>query len=338
MPPASNRAHRRRSRRGARRDEPPAEGAVRAKLPQRQAPQLSAVADEPPEGADWINEIKFDGYRLLCWLDHGKVRVVTRNGLDWTDRLPAVARAVEGLRAETALVDGELVALDKKGASSFPALQAALSAGKDATLHLFLFDLLHLDGWDLRACKLLDRKRVLSGLSDWGGMLRYSDHHVGDAADHAARGVPHGTGRHHLQAGGRPVSRRTRAWLGEGEMPRARGIRRAGVDTAWRQPQGTGLAARGLLRSAGRAALRRRRGHGFLRRRACAAQRTSGRTRIRPAEVVARCRRSAAEHHKLGAAGTGRRGAVRHMVGIGPGASRGVSRSSRGQDRGGGGA
>jgi bifunctional non-homologous end joining protein LigD len=164
------------------RDEPPAEGAVRAKLPQRQAPQLAAVADEPPEGADWINEIKFDGYRLLCWLDHGKVRVMTRGGLDWTDRLPAVARAVAGLRAEAALVDGELVALDKNGASSFPALQAALSAGKDYTLHLYLFDLLHLDGWDLRPCRLLDRKRALLGLNDWHGMLLYSDHHVGDAA------------------------------------------------------------------------------------------------------------------------------------------------------------
>ena len=76
------------------RDEPPAEGAVRAKLPQRQAPQLSAVADEPPEGADWINEIKFDGYRLLCWLDHGKVRVVTRErpGLD----RPAARRGARG--------------------------------------------------------------------------------------------------------------------------------------------------------------------------------------------------------------------------------------------------
>ena len=114
------------------RDEPPAKGAKRGKLPQRQAPQLASVADEPPEGDDWVSEIKFDGYRLLCWLDQGKVRVVTRSGLDWTDRLPAVARAVAGLNAETALVDGELVALDKQGASSFPALQAALSGGKDA--------------------------------------------------------------------------------------------------------------------------------------------------------------------------------------------------------------
>jgi bifunctional non-homologous end joining protein LigD len=172
------------------REDAPAKGAVQARLPQQQAPQLASVADDPPEGADWVSEIKFDGYRLLCWLDHGKVRLLTRGGLDWTDRLPAVARAVAGLPAETALVDGELVALDKQSASSFPALQAALSGGKDNTLYLYLFDLLHLDGWDLRGCRLLDRKRVLSDLDDWQGMLRYSDHQVGEAGrlrDHACR-------------------------------------------------------------------------------------------------------------------------------------------------------
>jgi bifunctional non-homologous end joining protein LigD len=139
------------------------------------------VAEEPPEGEGWISEIKFDGYRLLCWMDHGKVRVVTRNGLDWTDRLPAVEREVGKLDLDAALIDGELVALDTNGASSFPALQAALSAGKDATLILYVFDLLHLDGWDLRPCKQIDRKRVLRGISDWRGMLRYSDHHDGNA-------------------------------------------------------------------------------------------------------------------------------------------------------------
>lgn len=167
---------------GKRRGAAPAEGAVRAKLPQRQAPQLASLAEEPPNGEGWLSEIKFDGYRLQCWIDHGNVRLVTRNGLDWTDRLPAVAREVGSLEVEAALVDGELVALDKDGASSFPALQAALSAGKDARLNLYLFDLLHLDGWDLRACRLTDRKSVLSGLADWRGMLRYSDHHQGDAA------------------------------------------------------------------------------------------------------------------------------------------------------------
>jgi bifunctional non-homologous end joining protein LigD len=165
-----------------RHEKPPADGATLAKLPQRQAPQLASLAEEPPKGPGWISEIKFDGYRLLCWIDHGNVRLVTRNGLDWTDRLPAVAREVGSLAVDVALVDGELVALDQHGASSFPALQAALSAGTDERLNLYLFDLLHLDEWDLRACRLIDRKRVLSGLADWRGMVRYSDHHEGDAA------------------------------------------------------------------------------------------------------------------------------------------------------------
>ena len=85
------------------------------------------------------------------------------------------------MEVDTAIVDGELVSLDKAGVSSFPSLQAALSAGKDETLTFYLFDLLYLDGWDLRPCRLIDRKRVLADLSDWRGMLRYSDHHAGNA-------------------------------------------------------------------------------------------------------------------------------------------------------------
>ena len=129
------------------------------------------------------------------------VRVVTRNGLDWTDRLPAVAREIGKLRVDTALLDGELVALDTNGASSFPALQAALSAGKDATLHLYLFDLLHLDGWDLRPCHLVDRKRVLFELADWKGHAALQRPPHRRRGPHASRGVRHGPGRHHLQAG-----------------------------------------------------------------------------------------------------------------------------------------
>jgi bifunctional non-homologous end joining protein LigD len=162
--------------------DPPKPGAIRAKLPALQSPQLCAIAEDPPAGDEWINEIKFDGYRLIAWLDRGKVRLVTRNAKDWTARLPAVARAVATLRAETALVDGELIALDADGVSSFPELQTALSAGKDATLFFYVFDLLHLNGWDLRPCRLADRKAVLRDLNDWHGMLRYSDHHIGNAA------------------------------------------------------------------------------------------------------------------------------------------------------------
>jgi bifunctional non-homologous end joining protein LigD len=157
-------------------------GAVRGKLPDRLAPQLASVADAPPEADGWLTEIKFDGYRILAFLDHGAVRLLTRNGNDWTDRLPAVAKAVGQLYVDSAVLDGELVALDTDGVSSFPALQAALSGGHDETLVFYLFDLLHLDGWDLRPCALRERKQRLKGIDTWHGMLRYSDHHEGDAA------------------------------------------------------------------------------------------------------------------------------------------------------------
>lgn len=162
-------------------------GAIQGSLPDKQAPQLASVADSPPEDDGWLSEIKFDGYRILASLDRSaspekQVRLLTRNGNDWTNRLPAVAKAVGQLSVDSALVDGELVALDKDGVSSFPALQAALSNGRDQALVFYLFDLLHLDGWDLRPCTLQDRKQRLKGLDTWKGMLRYSDHHDGDAA------------------------------------------------------------------------------------------------------------------------------------------------------------
>jgi bifunctional non-homologous end joining protein LigD len=165
---------------------PTIQGAVKAGLPDSQAPQLAALAEAPPEEPGWLAEIKFDGYRLIASLDHGPepgqktIRLLTRNGNDWTDRLPAVAKAIGGLFATSAMVDGELVALDANGVSSFPALQAALSEGRDRDLVLYLFDLLHLDGWDLRNCTLRDRKDRLRGLDTWHGMLRYSDHHEGN--------------------------------------------------------------------------------------------------------------------------------------------------------------
>ncbi|MBV8456856.1 MAG: DNA ligase D, partial [Acetobacteraceae bacterium] len=162
-------------------NKPPAPGAKRGQLPETQAPQLASSAEGPPKGHDWVSEIKFDGYRLLLFIDHGKTRVVTRNALDWTYRIPALAEAASRLLpVETALLDGELVCLDEKGVSSFPGLQMALSAGKADQLYFYAFDLLHLDGWDLRPCTLIDRKEVLHRLTTWTGMLRYSDHHEGD--------------------------------------------------------------------------------------------------------------------------------------------------------------
>ncbi len=163
-------------------DQPPAAGATRAALPERQAPQLATAAEDPPAEPGWISEVKFDGYRLLAFVRAGQVSLVTRQGHDWTARMPAIARAVERLGLDTALLDGELVALGDDGVSNFGRLQDALANGRDADLNLYLFDLLHLGGWDLRACRLVDRKTALRRLtSDWGGTLRYSDDLDADA-------------------------------------------------------------------------------------------------------------------------------------------------------------
>jgi bifunctional non-homologous end joining protein LigD len=110
---------------------PPAPGAILGELPAAQAPQLCQLVTSPPETDDWLSEIKFDGYRFIVSLDHGRVRLLTRKGLDWADWLPHVAKAFARLKVTTAMLDGELVALRADGVSSFPDLQAALSAGVD---------------------------------------------------------------------------------------------------------------------------------------------------------------------------------------------------------------
>jgi bifunctional non-homologous end joining protein LigD len=157
----------------------PAPGAVRGDLPAVQLPELCTLATRPPVGPGWLTEIKFDGYRLIVSIKDGHVRLLTRNGLDWADRLPHIAAAFARLEPRRAMLDGELVALRQDGVSSFSDLQAALSAGADDTLHFYAFDLLHLDGWDLRRCALIDRKSLLGGLADWQGMLLYSAHFDG---------------------------------------------------------------------------------------------------------------------------------------------------------------
>lgn len=161
----------------------PAPGAVRAALPDVQPPQLATLATSAPTGAEWISELKFDGYRLVVAVTGRAVRLLTRNGLDWTDRMPSLATTIAALNLPPVMLDGELVALRPDGVSSFPPLQAALKAGRDGDLAFYAFDLLHLAGWDLRSCLLLERKRVLATIVPWNGTVRYSDHQAGRTAD-----------------------------------------------------------------------------------------------------------------------------------------------------------
>jgi bifunctional non-homologous end joining protein LigD len=164
----------------AQKERPPAPQAVRGPPSDDPRPQLASPIDAPPSSDGWLSEFKFDGYRLLASKNGDEVRLLTRNGHDWTARLPTIARAVAQLAASTALLDGELVAMSEGGVSSFPLLQQALSDGADGKLLYYLFDLLYLDGWDLSGCRLIDRKEALAKLDDWPDVLRYSDHVRGD--------------------------------------------------------------------------------------------------------------------------------------------------------------
>lgn len=153
-----------------------------APLPDFVAPALATLAVAAPDGKEWLHEVKFDGYRIEARIEKGGVTLFTRTGLDWSARFGTnVAKALQDLPCESALIDGEIVVLADNGVSSFSALQAALSEGRTAKMVYFAFDLLYVDGEDLRGEPLLARKErlesLLHGAGDKGA-LRYSEHFV----------------------------------------------------------------------------------------------------------------------------------------------------------------
>ena len=149
--------------------------------------ELATLVDAPPSGEDWVHEVKFDGYRLLAFLDHGAVRLRTRNGNDWTDKFPSLRTAVASLNAENAVLDLEAVVIDAAGRTSFQGLQHALGGERSAAeINGYVFDLLHLDGEDLRRENLLTRKKKLLALlkkSKEPKFLHYSEHIHGHGAE-----------------------------------------------------------------------------------------------------------------------------------------------------------
>jgi bifunctional non-homologous end joining protein LigD len=156
-------------------------GAKRAKRAPKISPELATLASNAPSGDQWLNEIKFDGYRMLAHLASGKVALRTRNDLDWTRRFPELARALAQLRVDEALLDGEVVHFDERGVSSFSALQNDLSQKTTKNLAYMAFDLLFLDGWDLTGATTEDRKAALQSLLESTAPpgIRYSDHQIG---------------------------------------------------------------------------------------------------------------------------------------------------------------
>jgi bifunctional non-homologous end joining protein LigD len=157
------------------------DGARPAQMPGFIKPQLATLKSKAPTGEQWLHEIKFDGYRIQIHLNNGKRKVYTRNGLDWTKRFSLIAGALD--LPGQAIIDGEVVVI-KDARTNFSELQAELAAGDQDRLQFYAFDLLYLNGMDLRRSPQIERKRVLRALIDGlEGPILYSEHLVGDGQE-----------------------------------------------------------------------------------------------------------------------------------------------------------
>jgi bifunctional non-homologous end joining protein LigD len=167
------------ARRGVRVESVP--GAVKALMPGFIKPQLATLKTKAPVGEQWVHEIKFDGYRLQAHAALQRVTLFTRNGYDWTNRFASVAAALKR-GPQSAIFDGEVI-VEKDGRPNFSELQAALAAGTSSRMIYYIFDLLYLNGYDLRGCALADRKGLLRDvLANVKRPIRYSEHLTEDGA------------------------------------------------------------------------------------------------------------------------------------------------------------
>lgn len=159
-------------------------GAKGAPFPKFIEPSLATLADKPPSGERWVHEIKFDGYRLQIHLKQGEAKFYTRRGYDWTPRFKVLVEPLWHLSTYGCILDGEVIVPDDDGVSDFGALESALAKGGANDLVFYAFDLLYIDGFDIRKCSLLDRKAVLAELmKNAKPPLMYSEHLEVDGKD-----------------------------------------------------------------------------------------------------------------------------------------------------------
>ncbi len=194
---------------------PKPKAARKAMLPVFIEPALPTLHEEAPAGEGWLHEIKYDGYRIEARIDGGTVQLLTRKGLDWTKRFPAIARALKELKLASALIDGEIIVEDDSGLSSFNGLQGDLKAGRQERLVFVAFDLLYHDGRSFIEAPLTERKAVLETLlKNARPPLRVSEHldfHDGGLLQHACRlGLE---GIVSKRAGSRYPSGRSELWI-----------------------------------------------------------------------------------------------------------------------------
>lgn len=143
-------------------------------------PLMPTLVEIPPEGDDWIHEVKFDGYRSQIIRDASGVRIFTRRGLDWTSKYRDLAKAASDLEVESAIIDGEMIVTNEVGLSDFKALRKAITS-RQQDLYFVAFDLLHLNGHDLRHMPLEDRREILAEMIPEGGRIQFSQALPGDA-------------------------------------------------------------------------------------------------------------------------------------------------------------
>jgi bifunctional non-homologous end joining protein LigD len=186
-----------------------------ARLPGFQKPQLATLSDTVPDGDDWVHETKFDGYRCIASVAGDQVRCYSRAGHDWTDRFSPIAKALPDLDCDSALLDGEVVVPQAATGSQFSALQTALSNG--GALAYYVFDLLELDGEDLKSRPLIERKatlRKLLGSLTKDSPVSYSEHVRGSGQDVLDAMCDNGgEGIISKKAGSVYRGRRTMSWL-----------------------------------------------------------------------------------------------------------------------------
>lgn len=189
--------------------------APREELPDFVQPELATRVDSAPKGDDWIHEIKFDGYRVLARKEGKRVKLISRNNLDWTAKSKIIAEEIGKLPCRSILLDGELVVFDRKGISHFQSLQSEQKHG-GSNLHYVIFDILHLDGKNLRDRTILDRKAVLADVmrKNRSERLLPSPFSIGHGEQAFAGAAREGVeGIMSKRIGSRYLSKRTKEWL-----------------------------------------------------------------------------------------------------------------------------
>jgi len=191
-------------------------GVHKTAMPEFIPPQLATLVKEPPKGDEWLHELKFDGYRMLCHLNRGKLRFWSRNRKDWTHKFPNLGKAVKALSSQSLILDGEVVAMDSTGHTSFQKLQQSIKSG-DSGFIFELFDLVYLEGYNLTRVPLIERKALLAELLesvDRRSPLRYSDHIEGNGDAFFKQACAHGVEGIVSKLANSPYeSTRSRNWL-----------------------------------------------------------------------------------------------------------------------------